>query len=361
MHLALLALAILSQENPKPVVLKGAQVVTLAAGDLENGTIVIEGGKIRRVGTDVEVPAGADVIELPKGSQVIPGFIDLHSHLGSAFEIEESTEASTPLVKAVEAFTSRHPDVQSALGSGVTSVALAPGNGNVVGGRVGVVKLNGARYDRALYRDSVALKVSLGGEALRRDREPTSHAGALRLLRGLLKDPPAEVRGLPLFVHANTPGEIESALDLAAMFKVPLVLLHAREAIRPAVSRLAGITVAFGPLTPNDPRDLLEAPAGLARAGARLAFVSDAPLTSEEQLRVTAAFAVKYGLDRQEALRALTVTPAAALGLSKEVGTIEAGKDADLVVWSGDPLSLASSVELVIVNGSIVYRKQEKP
>ena len=361
MHSILVILALLSQENPKPIVLKGAQVVTMAAGDLENGMVVIEGGKIRRVGTEVEVPAGANVIELPRGSQVFPGFIDLHSHLGSAFEVEESTEASTPLVKAVEAFSSRHPDVSSALGSGVTSVALAPGNGNVVGGRVGLVKLNGARYDRALFRDSVALKVSLGGEALRRDREPTSHAGALRLLRGLLKEPPPEIRGLPLFAHANTPGEIESALDLAAAFKLPLVLLHAREALRPAMPRLAGVTVAVGPLTPNDPRELLEAPAALAKAGARLAFVSDAPLTSEEQLRVTAAFAVKYGLDRHEALRAMTVTPASALGVSKEIGTIEAGKDADLVAWSGDPLTLTSSVELVIVNGAIVYRKQEKP
>jgi imidazolonepropionase-like amidohydrolase len=357
----LLVLALLTQDKPRTIVLKGGQVVTMTPADVENGTVVIEGGKIRRVGTDVEVPAGAEVIELPKGSMVLPGFIDLHSHLGSAFEVEESTEASTPRVKAVEAFTSRHPDVQAALGSGVTSVALAPGNGNVIGGRVGVIKLNGARYDRALFRDSVALKVSLGGEALRRDREPTSHGGALRLLRDLLKEPADEIKGLPLFVHANTAGEIESALDLAAAFKLPLVLLHAREAARPGAPRLAGLTVGFGPLTPNDPRELLEAPAALARAGAKLAFVSDAPATSEEQLRVTAGFAVKYGLDRQEALRAMTVTPAAALGLAREIGTIEAGKDADLVAWSGDPLSLTSSVELVIVNGTIVYRKQEKP
>ena len=357
----LILLAFLSQEKPQTIVLKGGTVVTMTPGEIENGTIVVAGGKIRRVGTDVETPAGAEVLELPKGSIVLPGFIDLHSHLGSAFEVEESTEAATPRVKAVEAFTSRHPDVRAALGSGVTSVALAPGNGNVVGGRVGVVKLNGGRYDRALFRDSVAVKISLGGEALRRDREPTSHAGALRLLRELLKDPAEDLRGLPLFIHANTAGEIESARDLATAFQRPLVLLHAREAARPGAPKVSGLTIGFGPLTPADPRELLEAPAALVRAGAKLAFVSDSPATSEEHLRVTAAFAVKYGLDRQEALRALTLTPAAALGLSKEIGTIEEGKDADLVVWSGDPLSLTSFVEMVIVNGAIVYRRQEKP
>ncbi len=354
----LLAVMLLLQDKPETIVLKGAKVVTLAGAEIENGTIVIEGGKIRRVGAEVEVPAGAKVIELSKSFQVLPGFVDLHSHLGSAFEIEEATEAVTREVKAVEAFTSRHRDVRAALGSGVTTVALAPGNGNVVGGRVGVVKLNGARYDKALLADFVGNKASLGSEALRRDREPTSHAGALRLLRDLLKDPGSDLARLPLLVHAATPGEIQSAFELTHPF---MILLHAREAAKVSWTDRRGMTVAFGPLGPGDSREILETPAMLARNGIRLAFVSDAPVTPEEQLRVTAAFAVKYGLERSEALRALTVVPSEALGLSKRLGTIEEGKDADLVVWSGDPLSLSSAVDLVIVDGAVTFRRQEKP
>src|ERR1043166_4740259 len=169
-------LAALAQDKPETIVLKGGKIVTMVGAEIENGAILIEGGRIRRIGPDTETPPGAKVIELARTSQILPGFIDLHSHLGSAFETEASAEAVTPQVKAVEAFTSRHRDVLAAMSSGVTTVALAPGNGNLVGGRVGVVKLNGARYDRALLRDSVALKVSLGAEALKHDREPTSGA-----------------------------------------------------------------------------------------------------------------------------------------------------------------------------------------
>lgn len=358
MSLLLLAAALLLQDKSETIVLKGAKIVTLAGPEIETGTVVIQAGKILRVGTDVEIPAGAKVIELTKSSHVLPGFVDLHSHLGSAFEIEEATEAVTREVRAVEAFTSRHRDVRAALGSGVTTVALAPGNGNVLGGRVGVVKLNGARYDKALVADSVANKASLGSEALRRDREPTSHAGAVRLLRDLVKDPASGLAHLPLLVHAATAGEIQSAFDVA---HPSLILLHAREAAKVSWTARRGMTVAFGPLGPGDSREVLETPAMLARNGIRLAFVSDAPVSPEEHLRVTAAFAVKYGLERSEALRALTVVPSEALGLSKRLGTIEAGKDADVVVWSGDPLSLSSAVEIVIVDGAVTFRRQEKP
>jgi len=95
------------QDASETIVLKGAKIVTMSAAEIENGMVVIEGGRIRRVGTDLDVPAGAKVIELAKTAQVLPGFIDLHSHLGSAFEVEEPTEAVTPHVRAVEAFTSR--------------------------------------------------------------------------------------------------------------------------------------------------------------------------------------------------------------------------------------------------------------
>jgi len=358
MMLLMLSVALFAQDKTETIVLKGARVVTLAGNEIENGVVVIVGGKIRRVGADLETPAGAKVIELAKGTHLVPGFVDLHSHLGSVFEIEEPAEAVTPQMKAVEAFTSRHRDVRAALGSGVTTVALSPGNGNVVGGRVGVVKLNGARYDRALVADSAAMKVSLGAEALRRDREPTSLAGAVRIVRDLLKDPSSDLHKMPLMVHAGTPAEIQSAFGLGVR---SMILVHGRDAAQVPWEGHRGMTVAFGPLGPGDPRALLETPAQLARAGVKVAFVSDAPATPEEQLRVSAAFAVKYGLDRQEALRAMTVVPAEALGLLKRLGTLEEGKDADLVAWSGDPLTLSSGVELVIVDGVVTYRKADKP
>jgi len=359
---ALVLLLASPQAAPSDVVLlKGGRIVSMAGADIDDGMILIENGRIRKVAANSDAPPGAQVIEIARGSWILPGFVDAHSHLGSAFDVEESTESWTPEARAVDAFTSRHAEVRAALGSGVTTVALAPGNGNLVGGRVGIVKLNGQRYDRALRQVSAGIKISLGSEALRTDREPTSRTGAVALLRDRLRDPQSDLRAQPLFVHANGAGEIESALELQAAFGLKMTLLHVRQAGE-ALDRIAAskLPVAFGPLTVSERRDVLETPGRLARAGVPLAFVSDAPVTPEEQLRVSAAFAVKYGMDREAALRALTTVPAEVLGLAKDLGTIAEGKAADLVVWSGDPLSLSSEVEVVLVDGRVTWRKAKQ-
>ncbi len=352
--LAALAAVLLTQSET--VVLKGGRIVSVAGPEIENGMVVVKDGKIAAFGVSVEVPAGAKVIELPPSSWILPGFIDAHSHLGSSFD-----EAMTPDARAVDAFASRHPDVIAAMSSGVTLVAIAPGNGNLVGGKVGVVRLNGDRYDRALLRPSVALKVSIGAEALRTDREPTSRTGAVALLRKRFGNGGAGLPAMPIFLHASTPGEIESALELEAVFNRGIVLVHARPE-GALVERLAErkLPIAFEPLTVSDRKSTLETPGRLAAAGVRVAFVSDAPSTSEAQLRVSAAFALKYGMDRDAALRALTIVPAEILGLQAERGSIVTGKAADLVVWSGDPLSLRSRVELVMIDGRVTWRKAEK-
>lgn len=347
---------------PQAVLLRGGRIVPVSAPSIDSGAILVMDGRIRALGPSVEAPAGAKIVDVPKGSWILPGMVDAHSHLGSAFDDEESTESVTPEARAVEAFTSRHADVQASLPSGVTTVALAPGEGNLVGGQVGIVKLNGLRYDRSLEKASVGFKVSLGAEALRPDREPTSRTGAVAKLRSLLGSPNCPLLSAPVFVHATAAGEIESALELAAQFKLRMVLIHARQSGEFA-DRLAALRqgVILGPLTVGDKRSALELPGRLARAGVPLAFASDAPGTPEEDLRVSAAFAVKYGMDREAALRALTTVPAELLGLSQECGSLAPGKAADVVVWSGDPLSLTSSVELVIVGGRITWQKADKP
>jgi len=355
-----LVLALLVQAEP--VVLKGGRIVPVSGPDIDSGMVLIADGKVRAVGVTVEVPAGAKVIDVAKSSWILPGFIDAHSHLASSFDVEESAEAITPEAKAVEAFTSRHPDARAALSSGVTLVALSPGNGNVVGGQVGVLRLNGERYDLALLKAAVALKASIGSEALRTDREPTSRTGAVALLRGLLNDPKSTLPSIPLFLNATFPAEVESALDLEQASRRRIVLVHARPS-PDQMRRLATmkIPVAVEPLTTSDRQETLELPARLAQAGVSFAFVSDAPAIPEELLRVSASFAVKYGLDRQSALRALTTVPAEMLGLGADRGAISAGKAADLVVWSGDPLSLSSEVQLVLIDGRVTWRKAEKP
>ncbi|HEX7901334.1 MAG TPA: amidohydrolase family protein [Planctomycetota bacterium] len=352
MSLLLLCVALL-QEPSETLVLRGL-VLRDPAVEPEEATVVLAGGRILKIAAEAEIPAGAKTLALPKGAWIVPGFVDAHSHLGSAWEAEEPTEPLTPRVKAVEGFATRHPDVRDALASGVTRVAIAPGEGNVVGGRVGLVHLNGERYDRALQRDAAGLKASLGEETLRRDREPTSRGGALRLLRDFLRSAPLEG---PLFVHASTEGEIRSALALKADTGARIVLVHAREAAKAVDAlRAAGVAVAFGPLTPHDPLEILATPGLLAKAGVPVALISDAPRTSEAQLRVAAILAVKAGMSTADALRALTTTPASLFGLS--CGELKEGADADLVVWTGDPLSSASAAELAVVKGRVTFRRE---
>lgn len=340
---ALLLAALLGQD----LVLRG-RVLRDPAREPEEASVVVKNGAIARVEADGAPPT----LELPKGAWITPGFIDAHSRLGSAWDADEITEPLTPRVRAVEGFSSRHDDVLAALGSGVTRLALAPGDGNVVGGRIGLVRLNGERYDKALLAADAGLKSSIGEEALRRDREPTSRTGALRMLRDFLRaEPPAG----PLFVHASTEGEIRAAVALGPR----VVLVHAREAAKALdVLRGSGAAVAFGPLTPHDPREILETPGRLAKAGVPLALISDAPRTSEAQLRISAILAVKCGLAPADAWRALTTAPAALFGL--KAGELKEGFDADLVAWSDDPLSSASAVELVVVGGRVTYRRASK-
>jgi imidazolonepropionase-like amidohydrolase len=364
MRLLLLSAALLAspQAREETIAIKGGRILTVTKGDLEDAVILVRGGKISNLGKDVTIPADARVIELPKGSVVVPGFIDAHSHLGSAFEVEESTESVTPEVRGVEAFSSDHADVKAALSSGVTLVAIAPGNGNLVGGRIGLVRLNGRRYDQMLVTGAGAMKLSLGPEALRSDREPTSRQGAMNLLRKLLRDARSEVaRELtqrPALIHASTPEDIERVAEIATAFSLKATLVHGEGALEALDAvRNARLSVAFGPVRVSDRKEKLQTPAKLAKAGVKIAFVSNAPDTSEADLRAAAAIAVRHGLDRETALKALTLHPAQMLGVDDRFGSIEAGKAADLVVYGGDPLSLASGVEMVMVEGRIVHQK----
>lgn len=370
MTLAVLFVAAVTQapEAPaEPLVLRGARLATITRGEIPAGTLLVRDGRIAAIGRNLDLPPDARVLDWPGEFVVAPGFIDLHSHLASVFEIDELTESVTPHVRAVEAFSSTHPDVEAALRSGVTLVALAPGHGNLVAGRAALLRLNGGRLDRMILDDAGPLKLSLGDEALRPDREPTSRTGALRLLRSLLRDPASEVsrtllrEGRIAMIHARKSADILRAVELQEAWSFRAFLVHADEAPKVA-DRLknAGVSVAYGPLTVADLEERLGGPARLAKAGVRLAFVSDAPATSEEQLRLTAILAVRAGLDAETALRALTLSPAEMLGLQDRFGSLEEGREADLVVYSGHPLSPASDVEAVIVAGRIVHRKPKK-
>lgn len=351
----------------KPILLKGARVVPVARADLKTGSVLVAGERIAAVAADVSAPEGATVVDLPAGSWIVPGFIDAHSHLGSRLEIDETSDSVTPHLLAVDGFTSGHPDVAEATRGGVTLTGLAPGDANLVGGRMSIVRLNGLRLDKMILREAAGLKLSLGEEALRQDFEPRSPAGAVALLRRLVGRSDGEVavslaqKRQTAFVNARRTGEISRLADLKRSLGLPLALLHGDEAGRLVeVVRAADLAVAFGPVHPSLPRERLETPGRLSMAGVPVAFVSDAPSAPPAQIRWMAMAAHRYGMPHPDALRALTLTPAKMLGVEADFGSIEAGKQADLVVFSGDPLAPSSRVLLVMVEGRIVFESPKK-
>lgn len=349
------------------VVLKGG-VLHVGDGRLLTGaTILIRGGVVEAVGEQIEAPEGAVVVVLPASAHVVPGFIDLHTHLGMAAEQDEPAGPITPHMRAADGYSTDRDDVRAARGSGVTTVALAPGEANLVGGAMSVVRLGDGYLHEALVEPVAAMKLSLGAGALLQGREPTSPAGALALLERELADAGSEThRRLvkekkPAFVHATTVEAISRALELRTRFGIRLVLLHA-DAADDAVDAIAaaGVPVVLGPLTMSDDDRTLRRAGLLAGKGVRIGFASDAPVGTEEQLRHSAILAVRHGLGKDAALQAMTSGAAKILGLDALLGTIEAGRAADLVVYDGHPLAPTSRVERVIAGGRTVFERSPK-
>lgn len=368
--------------NPQSarIVIRAGKIWTAAGAAVADGVVVVEGDKICAVGTGIFAPAGAKVLDL-EGKHVIPGLVDAHCHLGLSLdvlgEIEETVAAVTPEMCVLDAFNPLARDVTRALQAGVTTVGLAPGYSAPIAGQMAVVKLGGRRDKASVLNPSVGVKFSLGKEVLMPDRRPTSRAGLMALLREELdkaktSDPKSldarteilsrVVKGqLPVHLYCSSVDEILSALQLIDVYKLNATLVGAREADELAqVLAERNIAVAYTPtLFLSKDRDLKRV-AALAGAGVKVAFTSMSPQTDTSDLRTSAVLAMKYGLAREAALRAVTIHAAQMLGVAQRVGSIEPGKDADLVVLSGDPLELTSRVEMVLVNGNIVYQREQK-
>jgi imidazolonepropionase-like amidohydrolase len=354
--------------------LQVGRVFSMAGEPWENGWVLIQDGRIAAVGSEVAVPEGVATLKF-EGGVAMPGLVDAHTFLGNYFEPEEGVEAFTPEMQQIDLFNPNDPLLTKYLAEGVTTVLIAPANGNVSGGQTAVVKLAGSSWEEQVLRETAGLKLCFTAEALRPDRYPTSRFGLWDLVQQQFRsarEAEGEGKGvrreilqralageLQVQMQAVRADEILAAARIAEEFGLAALVLHADRAyqvLKPLAQHPLG--VVCGPLRWGDETRILENPGRLAAAGLPLAFCSDAPLTDGNSLRRTAALAVHYGLDPATALRALTQTAAQLLGIDHRIGSLEVGKDGDVVVFSGDPLDLTSAVELVVVNGRVVYRRE---
>jgi imidazolonepropionase-like amidohydrolase len=380
LSLSLCAGPVAAGAEQQSLVIKAGVIWTVTGGTIADGLVIIENGKISAVGANLAIPEGAKILEMPD-KHVMPGLIDGHCHLGlslDAFaETEETVSAVTPDMQILDAFNPLAADVEKALRSGVTTVLLAPGYKNPIAGQMAIVKLPGGGKDAGVVQRSAGVKFSLGNETLMSDRRPTSRPGLIAQVREELNtasqyqeskfDARAEilkqvVQGqLPVHIYCNAVDEILAAIKLIDEYQLKATLVAAREADELA-SMIAerNIPLIYMPtLLLSKDKDLKRV-GKIAAAGVKVAFASYTPRTNLSDLRTSAVIAAKFGLAPELALKGLTVNAAEILGLAQRLGSIEPGKDADLVILSGDPLEPTSGVEMVIIDGSIVYQREQK-
>ena len=342
-----------------PTILKNAVVMRAAGGGLEvieKATVMIRKGKIEKVTTDpVKEDASCAVFDLA-GRFLLPGFIDAHSHITLKGDVDDLSEAVNDGLRVLDSFDPWDDDIAAFLGRGVTTVALSPGRNNVVGGAVSLVKLLHGGVPLRVLRKDAAVKTSLAPN-LNLARYPTAHSGAGDAFGGWLKSRYAKDSKrprVPVVAYFENITQAERAFALASGHGVPIAFLEGVGTDGGIFGQLPrGSRAILGPYSIEEPERVLRAPAILEEQGIPFSWATGGTLVDPLS---SVALAIMYGLSEAEGLRSLTIHPAAIYGVSERIGKIEKGADADLVVWDGNPLTLTAPVNLVFIDGELVYQ-----
>lgn len=377
--------------------LRGGEIYTVTQGSIRGGTVLVEGSRIVEVGKDIPIPEGTRIYDVTH-RVVTPGLVDCHTHLGIAVEGtgcygNDKNEADLPTGSHLRVLDGINPEdagLRDARCGGITSVIVTPGSENVIGGLSVAIKTAGKVADQMVLRHPAGLKVAFGENPKRKAMEkqsgcPSTRMGIAALLREQFvkaynyvlrekskaqfpeKDLALEalagvLRGeYPMRAHAHAAADIMTAIRIAEEFKLPLVLEHVTEGHKIAEEiAKRGIPCSVGPtLTARVKFELkdrrYETAKVLQQAGVKIALVTDHPILPVNTLRMEAVTAISHGLSEQAAWRAVTIDAAEIMGASRRIGSIEKGKDADLVVWNGHPFDIYSKVVKVFINGRLEY------
>jgi imidazolonepropionase-like amidohydrolase len=373
-----------AQAQPRPVAIRGGEVHTVSDGVIPGGVVLVRNGKIAAVGRGVEIPGDAEVVDA-SGWIVTPGLIDSRSSYGLSSNDTAEEPLMSPARRVLDGFA---PPADSPwLKEGVTAAYIAPSPRQLVGGMGAVVKLAGEGH-AAIVSEAAGMEVSFAETALGAFRAPTTRQGLIaRLRQELIRtgeyldrremnpsstplDPAWEAlarvirRELPLRVYANTPDDILTAARLGREFELKVVIDSAAGAHRVAHTLSSGgWPVVIGPsilgLGGGGPFELFahtpENAARCHRAGVSIALSTES--TRGRSVVLEAVVAKSHGLPEGAALRAVTLAAAEILGVADRLGSLQAGKDADLVLWKGRPLSTWGEARRVIVDGHTVFER----
>jgi len=381
------------------VAIVGGRIVPVVGEVIENGTVLIKDGKITAVGAKVKVDGDTAVIDA-SGKWVLPGFLEAHGHVGvheegngwAGSDTNEMTDPVGARFRALDAINPADEGFRDALSGGVTSVVVKPGSGNPIGGQTVAVKSWGRIVDEMVIKEPCSVKSALGENPKRvygeKKQTPSTRLGVASVIRDAFRaaqdyverrdeadrDGKAFTRDstnetlaavlagdLPWDQHTHRADDIATAIRLSEEFGYKLVINHGTEGhLLADVLAEKGIPVIIGPLfTSRSKVELnlrhLRNPGLLAKAGVKIAITTDHPVVPINYLVYQAILSVKEGLDPQTAIEALTINPAQMLGLDERIGSLEVGKDGDVVIWSDDPLEIMSRAEQVLIEGRPVY------
>ena len=380
------------------LLLKNGLIHTMT-GETFSGDILVENGKISAVGHDLSAN-DAEVIDLA-GKFVLPGLIDAHCHIGmwedgmgeEGADGNEMTHPITPELRAVDGLNPFDPCFKEARDAGVTTVVTGPGSANVIGGQFAALKTVGRSIEEMTLRDPVAMKAATGenpkGVYAEKKVAPTTRMAIASLFRSTMTDAieyqkgmekeedkpdrdiamdallPVINRELTVKIHAHRADDILTGLRLAKEFNLKVTIDHCTEGYMITdvlkdrlIEQGAGIII--GPLLSERSKIELKnltfaAPRILEEAGIPFAMMTDHPVIPIQFLPVQAGLAVREGLSEETALRSITRYAAEIVGISDRVGTLEAGKDADIAVFDGHPFDYRTHCVLTLINGKVVH------
>ena len=397
-----------SAHDENVLVVQGARILPITAPPIAQGVLVIKGGKIVAVGEagKVQIPAGAKVQDAT-GKVIMPGIVDSHSHIGimgnpTVSDSQDGNEGSGPIqpgLRALDAIDPADPNIRMATSGGITTANIMPGSGNVMGGQTAYVKLRGATMEQMLIPGTLGgMKMANGTNPKgygSRGQAPMTRMEEAALARGIFvkaqqykgkwdaytkavaakeknaKEPDHDL-GLDAVVqvldgkrvvhnHTHRADDVMTVLRLSDEFHYRVVVHHGTESCEVAdelAKRHIGVSFTMIDSPGGKPETInfsISCPARLEKAGVKVAFNTDDPITNSRLLLRSAALGVRGGMSEDAALKGLTIYPAEMLDLQSRVGSLEVGKDADFIVLSGAPLSVYTHVVETWIEGEKVF------
>ena len=385
----------------KRIFIKNGKIMTMEGYIHESGSILLADGKIMAVGNSQIDEKKEDVIVIDaRGGWVMPGLIEAHCHMGITEEkkgmegndCNENVEPITPYLRGIDAINPMDAAFDDAVRAGITAAMVGPGSSNVVGGQFAVIKTKGRKIDDLIVKAPAAMKTAFGENPKvnysGQGKMPVTRMAIAGMLRRELfaakqyaerkkqadKDfeqdfhyeswLPVLKKEIPIKAHVHRADDILTAIRIAGEFDIRMTLDHCSEGHLIAEEVAAsGMPAIVGPDFASrnkiEVQNMAFKTAGvLQKAGVLVAITTDHPVTIIGALPLCAGMAVKAGLPMMEGLKAITINPAVICGVDDRMGSLKAGKDADVVIFSGNPMEVFTETCCTIIDGEIVYRKE---